>query len=432
IRNLERHGEIVEKVFSGDRAAINLSGMKFENYSRGMVLSNINLEPTSMIDATVSLFHNPVYLDTWATVTFYTGTFECSAKIHLLDKEKLEPGETGIVQVHLSKPTILFSNDKYIIRNSSNDMTMGGGTVIDASPLHHKKRTAKLLNDLTGLADAVIHSDQVINLLKIELTKLKTPVFLSVLAKKLEKDENRITEEIEKDSQGGIKIITVQNKKVVITESLDNEYNEFIIKEITDWHTRNPILEEGPETEYFYGKLNFARNEAGKLYLDNLMEQIQNNGTIHKVDNSWALDGHTVKIDKRTNEQLIWVETTIRDVGLEKPNPAEIESLAHENKINKERLKMMVKYLGKKGKLIFCERDYIHHTIVDNCRKKLLKKISVKEDGINEKEFRELIQGTKKLVQILLGIFIEEGIVTKKTFYIFITEKGKQILAQNR
>ncbi|MCD4697331.1 MAG: selenocysteine-specific translation elongation factor, partial [Bacteroidales bacterium] len=42
IRNLERHGEIVEKVFSGDRAAINLSGMKFENYSRGMVLSNIN------------------------------------------------------------------------------------------------------------------------------------------------------------------------------------------------------------------------------------------------------------------------------------------------------------------------------------------------------------------------------------------------------
>jgi hypothetical protein len=58
----------------------------------------------------------------------------------------------------------------------------------------------------------------------------------------------------------------------------------------------------------------------------------------------------------------------------------------------------------------------------------LLNKIFAKGDGINEKEFRELINGTKKLVQFLLGCFIEEGIVIKESFYIRITEKGKTLI----
>jgi hypothetical protein len=110
---------------------------------------------------------------------------------------------------------------------------------------------------------------------------------------------------------------------------------------------------------------------------------------------------------------------------------SDIEAKAHHEKINKDRLKMLLKYLNKKGKLIFNEGEYIHSSIVDKCRKVLLEKIVVKEDGINEKEFREMINGTKKLVQMLLGIFIEEGIVVKPTFYILITEKGKKILNGN-
>ncbi|MCF8404831.1 MAG: selenocysteine-specific translation elongation factor [Bacteroidales bacterium] len=427
IRNLERHGEQVNTVYGGDRAAINLTGMKYEDYSRGMVLSNQSLEPTSMMDATVTLFDHSVYLNTWSTVTFYTGTFECLAKVHLLDKENLPPGETGIVQIHLDKPTILFNKDKYIMRNSSNDLTLGGGTIIDASPLHHKKRTEKVIGDLTDLANAVLHSDKVVNLVKIELNKIKSPVFLSMLAERFDKDEKSMISEITGEGSSGTVLLNSENKTIAILEKSDKEYRNFILDEITNWHAKNPILQEGLETEYFYGKMNFSGNEAGKLYLENVLAQMQSEGAIRREKNTWVLKGHEASIDKKIKEQLDWLSNTILNVGMEKPNPADIAALAHENKINKERLKMMLRFLGQNDTLYFHEGEYIHRSIVDQCRKTLLGKISIKEDGINEKEFRELINGTKKLVQMLVSIFLEEGIISKKTFFLLITEKGKQI-----
>jgi len=67
--------------------------------------------------------------------------------------------------------------------------------------------------------------------------------------------------------------------------------------------------------------------------------------------------------------------------------------------------------------------------VVQRCRNLLLKELLLKPDGIIEKEFRLLIDGTKKIIQFLLRIFIDEGVIEKKTFFIHITEKGK-ILAK--
>ena len=432
IRNIERHGEQVEKVVSGDRAALNLSGLKADDYDRGMVLSSVIIEATSMIDASFSLFDNSLTLGVWSTVNFYSGTFECLAKMHLLDKDNLDPSENGIVQIHLDKAAILSNKDKFIIRNSSNDITLGGGTIIDTYPLHHKKRTEKLIEDLKDLAEATLHSDKIINLVKIEVKKVKAPVFLDDIAKKIDKPVDSLLAELDSENDPTIRQVNVQNKNILVASDQDAEYRNFVIKEISAWHERNSILEEGLETNEFIGKLNFATNEAGKLYLDDLMNRLFIEGLTKKAGKSWALADHQVKIDPKTQEQLQWLENTIINVGMDKPVPTDIEELAHHQKINKEKLKMMIRYLGNQNKLIFHEGEYIHHSIVDTCRKKLLDKISVKEDGINEKEYRELINGTKKLVQMLLGIFISDGIVSKKTFYILITEKGKVFLNENK
>ena len=67
-------------------------------------------------------------------------------------------------------------------------------------------------------------------------------------------------------------------------------------------------------------------------------------------------------------------------------------------------------------------------TILDKCRNLLLNDLKNKERGINEKDFRLLIDGTKKMVQFVLSIFIAEGIVTKETFYILLTEKGRELV----
>ncbi|MEZ5148549.1 MAG: GTP-binding protein [Bacteroidales bacterium] len=201
IRGLERHGSPTEEVFVGDRAAINLAGLKFEDYVRGMVLSNKQLEETEMIDATCTIFDETTVLGVWSNVIFYTGTFECNARMHLLDKDELSAGQTGIVQIHLSKPAVLVNKDKFIIRNTSNDLTYGGGTVIDVQPLHHKRRTEKVISELTELVDATLNSDKLINLVKIELGKTNIPEFASAIASKIHKTTEEVVAECEEKSK---------------------------------------------------------------------------------------------------------------------------------------------------------------------------------------------------------------------------------------
>jgi selenocysteine-specific elongation factor len=431
IRKVERHGVPVDKVFCGDRAALNLAGLKFEDYTRGMVLSNKILESTGMIDATFTLFDNASHISIWSKVVFYSGTFECSARMHLIDKDEVNTGETAIVQIHLSKPTILQNKDKYILRNSANDITLGGGTVVDIKPLHHKKRTEKIIGSLTDLVEATLHSDKVINLVKIELNKVNAPVYVSDIATRINKPLDLIMDECRSNELRDVFLFDDNDKAIVLHENLDTYYFDFVIEEITDWHSKNAILDEGLETNEFVGKFGFGNNDAGKRYLELLMERIAKEGKIIRVGTTWVLTDHEVIVDPKTQEQLQWLEETIQKVGFEIPILSEIAKAAHENKINKDRLKMLLKYLGKEGKLVFYQGEYIHRTIADKSRTLLLNKIFAKRDGINEKEFRELINGTKKLVQFLLGCFIEEGIVTKESFYIRITEKGKTLVVNS-
>src|SRR3990172_5246717 len=52
------------------------------------------------------------------------------AKVRLLDKEKLEPGETAWVQIVLESPVAMVKGDRFIIRSTMD--TLGGGAVIES------------------------------------------------------------------------------------------------------------------------------------------------------------------------------------------------------------------------------------------------------------------------------------------------------------
>ncbi len=428
IRNIERHGEQVNKVFCGDRAALNLAGLKLEDYQRGMVLSDKQFEETSMIDATISIFDNNFEAKLWSKVIFYSGTFECAARIHLMDKDNLKSGETAIAQIHLDKPAILVNKDKFIIRNSSNDTTLGGGTIIDTTPLHHRKRTTKLIENLKDLAEATLNSDKLFNLIKIELKKEKAPVFAEFIAEKLSLSEEEIMNDCQKNNNGSVHVSSSHTKHILLNQETHQDYYNKVIETIKEWHKKNPILEEGLDAKEFHGKFGFTKNEAGKLYLEILMQQILNDGLIKKVGNTYAIVDHIVKLDPKTKEQLIWLEKVVKEVGLDVPDNRKIEELALYEKIKKDKLKMMLKYLARQKKLVFHQGEYIHTTIIDKSRKTLLMALNGRERGMNEKEIRLLLDCTKKFVKLIIGIFVEEGVVYQKTFYIMMADKGRTLI----
>jgi len=425
VKGIQRHGSTVDQVFAGDRAALNLSGFKSEDFQRGMLLTDKELQETSIIDATITLFDIDSRIRTWSNVIFYAGTFECVARMHLLDKDVLNQGESGIVQLHLEQSAILMNKDKFIIRNTSNDITYGGGVIIDINPLHHKKRTNTLVSNLRALSEATSSSDRLIDLINIELLKERVPLTIASLASKLNKSAAEIAQEVDSIQSDSINVYRDKDQVILISGSLNEGLHDKVLDEIRSWHQKYPILETGLDTKELIGKLGFTGNNTGKIYTGLLMNSILQDGLVKEISGTYAMADHKVKVDPKTTGQLKWLENKLIAFGMDRPLMKDLETMALDQSIKKERLKMLLTYLGSQGKVYFFENDFIYTPILDKARSILLKDLAHKPDGINEKEFRDLIQGTKKMAQVLLSIFINEEIVEKKTFYIHITKKGE-------
>jgi selenocysteine-specific elongation factor len=114
----------------------------------------------------------------------------------------LRENEDAIVQIHLSKPAVLFSKDKFIIRNSSEDKTLGGGYIIEPSPLHHRRRTAKLTDELTKLSTGILKEDNLSAMINAALKKEFRPFTAEELADKVNLGLSEIIAETEKPDAG--------------------------------------------------------------------------------------------------------------------------------------------------------------------------------------------------------------------------------------
>ncbi|MCK4358405.1 MAG: selenocysteine-specific translation elongation factor, partial [Candidatus Cloacimonetes bacterium] len=116
IRRMERHGNKVEEITAGDRASLNLVGLNRDDFKRGMIVSDRILQPTKLIDAKLNLFQHNRNFEIWTQAVFLLGTYQAQTRIHLIDRNILEPGQAAIVQIHLDPPCIAKYGDRFVIR----------------------------------------------------------------------------------------------------------------------------------------------------------------------------------------------------------------------------------------------------------------------------------------------------------------------------
>ena len=154
VRGLQSHQESVTEARPGSRVAVNLAGISAQDMARGHVLAPPNLmTPTQRIDARLHLLaSSPIPLKQNAQVDLFTGATEVPARITLLERETLEPGQTGWVQFRLSTPIAVMKRDRFIVRRASPSETLGGGEIIDPHPKRHRRFHSETIQALETLA----------------------------------------------------------------------------------------------------------------------------------------------------------------------------------------------------------------------------------------------------------------------------------------
>lgn len=426
VRRLERHGKEVTSIVAGDRASINLVGLSRADFKRGMVVTNQLIKGTTMIDAQLTLFPQAHKIDIWGSAIFLLGTFEAQVRIHLIDKNIARGGDSVIVQIHLTEPCIIRANDRFIIRNTSNDQTLGGGYVLDAAPLHHRRRPRKLVDTLMNIAQGNLPE-----LIAIEVKKENSVLNASEIAKRLNTSAGEINNAITEGLPEDILTFTTQDDMYLITENEYTKFEKTTLKSITIFHQKNPMETGGKSTKDIVSVLGLSRNPCGEKFVETLLESLLNKDVIKKVESTWALASHEVIISEEFKQKASLVDDYFKNLGLHVAPPSEINAMAVKNDINDILLQQILRHLIRKRRIFPVDGDYLHTDIADSVRLTLLKALAEKPEGMTVAEFRDLISDNRKICLRLFSLYDIEGITLRKGDLRVISQKGKELLARS-
>ena len=92
--------------------------------------------PTTRFDASLHVLHSLRHqVSRRGAYLAYIGSGEFPVKVRVLGSEAINPGSTGLVRLHLSTAIPLVPGDRYVLRESGRDETVGGGEVLDVAPV---------------------------------------------------------------------------------------------------------------------------------------------------------------------------------------------------------------------------------------------------------------------------------------------------------
>jgi selenocysteine-specific elongation factor len=164
VRGVQVHGAQAEQAVAGQRTALNLAGATTDELARGMTLAAAEtFRATERIDVSLSLLPSAKPLSDRARVHLHAFTFETVATVALYGEKpgqakQVKPGATAYAQLRLADAALLLPGDRFILRQFSPVITIGGGMVLDAMPLARAKKDAALqfLKVLDGGVDGAV------------------------------------------------------------------------------------------------------------------------------------------------------------------------------------------------------------------------------------------------------------------------------------
>ncbi len=137
VRGLQSHNRSVQIAPAASRMAANLVGIGHKDLVRGDALVRPGQWARSKtFDATLevlsSLDHD---VGRRGAYLAYIGSGEHPVKMRVLKKSAIAPGEAGLVRLWLDTALALLPGDRYVLREAGRNETVGGGEVLDVSPV---------------------------------------------------------------------------------------------------------------------------------------------------------------------------------------------------------------------------------------------------------------------------------------------------------
>ncbi len=316
IRGLQVHGRPVEQALAGQRTAVNLQGVERAAIDRGAVIGAPGtLVASVLVDGTLELLKDaPRPLKARDRLRLHSGTSEIMARVLLLDRAELAPGETAHARFRLERELVALPGDRFVIRSYSPIVTIGGGTLLDVSPPRFKRKAPALLAHLALLergSDAEVLEEHVRH-------AGASGVRLDALSGRVPFGPQRLRALLDGLQASGA-VLAVDRDWFLHRDTRDRLRAE-VIRLLEEFHRKNS-LKIGMSREELRGRAGAADERV----FSHLLGGLETEGAVKSERDKVRLASHTVRLSPEQQKIVDRIEAEFRSAGAAPPTPEDPE-----------------------------------------------------------------------------------------------------------
>ena len=316
VRGVQSAGCAVDRAVAGQRTAVNLAGGDLASVERGVVLAAPGrFEPTRRLDARVTLLASARRLKNRSRVHFHQGTAETVADVVLLEGDMLAPGQAAFAQLRLDQPVLALPGDRFILRQFSPVVTIGGGIVLDSLAPRHRLRDQAVLSYLSVLERG--HSEEVLAAMAAAHAPGLDLAQIVARTGWLEAEGREISAKL---AQAGTLRILSQQPLVVASAASMAACVGALRAEIENFHRANPLAEGIPKEDLRARAARQARPELFRAALDELAAK----GVIALAGDVVKRAGREIALQPEEARAKEEIERAFQGAGLAVPSLKEV------------------------------------------------------------------------------------------------------------
>jgi selenocysteine-specific elongation factor len=397
IRGVQVHGQTAGAAIAGQRTALNLAGASTDDLQRGMTLAPPQtFEPTRQADVRLRLLGSaPRALKDRARVHFHSYTMETVAEILLQGPKQIAKGSEAFARLKLPEPALLLPGDRFIIRQFSPVVTIGGGVVLDAAPIPRLPEQIEFLKTLAGSdSDAILRAR----------VARRGPIGISM--SRLIVETGWTKELIETQLAPAINARDVVRAGDLFLDGFALEgLKAQIVSRTLEFHNTNPLV------------AGIAREElreqtgASAEVFDAALAMLIREKRFEAAGDLARLPGHGVVMKDEESESKKKIEEAFATAGLKVPALSEVMAGL---KVDKARAQKIVTLLLRDKALIKVSDELVFHRSTLEELRRQMAAYKAKSTRIDVAKFKELTGVTRKYAIPLLE-YLDRERVTKRT-----------------
>ena len=405
VRGLQVHSRSTDAAVAGQRTAVNLSNVEVSQIYRGMEISvPERFSPVSTCDARIELLDcSPISIGRKTKMRLHHGTSEIVCALRPIGAHHIQPGNSGFVRIALDHPVLALPGDRFIVRQLSPAITLGGGTILDVGALKTRKIPARSSVEW-------LESLQPLDLRELLYGYVKRSAFFGMtepqMLSQVILDKLAVRELVGSLlSEGRLRLVSEEPFLVMEPTSFGRLMDQ-VVTYLDVFHGKNPLSTGISKERLSSGFGKTCHPLALKAALNELAEA----KTILIQNDLVSLSGRTVVLNQDESAAKAQIEEAFFQAGWKVPVLDEVLAAVT---VPPDQARKLVSLLAKEKRLVKVSENLLYHTESIARLKELLAGYKKQSAQIDVGKFKDLTDISRKYAIPLLE-FLDRERVTRR------------------